>query len=279
FLALPAIISACSKLADAVMERVHPLARGFEEVGAGNLDISVEVAGSKEFADLARGFNTMVGDLALSSRMERAFGQYLSTKLLDRIRAQHGDAHLPASLRDSTVFFADIRGFTSMSENKEPQEVLDILNRYFDKVIPIVHDHDGYLDKFIGDEFFVVFNGPVDQADHAERGARCAIAVQEQVALLNKEGFFDDIGGLQIGIGLATGPLVAGNLGSKEQMEYTVIGDTVNLASRLTSKASAGQIITNAANVAAQDLSSIPLEPIKVKGREEQVIPHRLWPL
>ncbi|MCE7888608.1 MAG: adenylate/guanylate cyclase domain-containing protein [Sorangiineae bacterium PRO1] len=279
-MAFPAVLSACGKLADAVMERLHPLSQAFGYLGRGDLSVRVEEGGSRDFRALSQSFNQMVGELALSRSMERAFGQYVSGQVLGRIREQHGEATLPAELREASVFFADVRGFTSMSERLEPSQVLGVLNRYFERVVAVIDAHEGYLDKFIGDAVVVVFNGPIDQPDHAERAARCAIAVQEEVARLNAEGAFPEVGSLAVGVGVSTGPLVAGNLGSKQHMEYTVIGDTVNLAARLTGQAPAGEVWVNARNaeLLPPELPRQVLAPFSVKGKTQPVTAYRVWP-
>ncbi len=280
-LAMPAVLSACGKLADAVMERVHPLSGALQLIGRGRLDVRVEEGGSRDFRRLSQDFNHMAEQLGLSRRMERAFGQYVSPQVLGRIREQHGEAALPPELREASVFFADIRGFTSMSERLEPAQVLGVLNRYFERVVPIIEEHEGYLDKFIGDAVVVVFNGPIDQPDHAERATRCAIALQEEVRRLNEANAFPEVGELAVGAGVATGPLVAGNVGSREHMEYTVIGDTVNLAARLTGHAPAGAVWVNQGNVDAlpEDMPRTRLEPLSVKGKLEPVAAYRVWPV
>jgi class 3 adenylate cyclase len=279
-MAVPAVLSACGKLADAVMERVHPLKRAFSELARGNLDVRVEEAGSRDFRALNQSFNRMVGDLALSQRMERAFGQYVSGQVLERIRSQHGEAALPATLREATVFFADVRGFTAMSERLSPSEVLSVLNRYFERVVAVIDDFEAYLDKFVGDAVVVVFNGPIDQPDHAERAVRCAIALQQKVTELNELGTFPEIGKLEVGVGVASGPLVAGNLGSAEHMEYTVIGDTVNLAARLTGQAPAGEVWVNerCADALPPGLPKLALAPLSMKGKARPVAAYRVWP-
>jgi len=279
-MAFPAVLSACGKLADAVMERLHPLSQAFAELGRGDLSVRVEEGGSRDFRQLSHAFNQMASDLTLSRNMERAFGKYVSGQVLTRIREQHGEAMLPAELREASVFFADVRGFTSMSERLEPAQVLGVLNRYFERVVTVIDAHEGYLDKFIGDAVVVVFNGPIDQADHAERAARCAIAVQREVARLNSVGAFPEVGELAVGIGVSTGPLVAGNLGSSEHMEYTVIGDTVNLAARLTSQAPAGEVWVSAlcAERLPPDFPKQALAPFSVKGKTAPVQAYRVWP-
>jgi adenylate cyclase len=220
----------------------------------------------------------MVTALERSERMERAFGVYVSGQVLELIRAQHGEAAIPAALRDASVFFADIRGFTSLSERLSPEAVVGFLNRYFARVVQVVDRHQGYLNKFIGDAVVVVFNGPMDQPDHATRAMRCALELQAEVRAMNEAKAFPELGELRVGVGIATGPMVCGNIGSPTQMEYTVIGDTVNLSARLTSHAGAAEVWASEATVAKlpEDLQATALEPIKVKGKEKPVTPFRV---
>jgi class 3 adenylate cyclase len=277
--AFPALLSACGKLAEAVMERLHPMSAAMDEVSRGARDVRLEEGGSRDFVQLAVRFNRMVESLALAERMERAFGMYVSGHVMERIRAQHGEAMLPPSLRDATVFFADIRGFTQMSERLPPETMVAVLNRYFDRVVAVVAEHHGYLNKFIGDAVVVVFNGPIDQPDHAERALRCALALQRAVVEMNEGGAFPEWpGGLGVGVGVATGPMVCGNVGGAGQMEYTVIGDTVNLASRLTGAAGAGECWANQAAIGnlPTDLRAEPLAPLQVKGKRDAVVPWRV---
>lgn len=232
-IALPAVTSAAGHLADAVMERIHPLTYALDEVAHGARDVRLEEGGSSDFIEVSRHFNHMVQELQLAERMERAFGTYVSAQVLEKIKAQHGEAAIPASLRHATVLFADIRGFTTLSEKLPPERVVDLLNRYFDRIVDVISSHEGYLDKFIGDAVVVVFNGPIDQPDHGERAVRCACSMIAAVEEMNEAGAFPEVGRIDLGIGVASGPMVCGNIGSAKQMEYTVIGDTVNLAARI----------------------------------------------
>jgi len=278
--ALPAIVSVCSKLAETVTERLPPLIKAFDRVAEGDRSVHLEEAGSQEFFTLALSFNEMVDKLYLAERIERAFGQYVSSQVLDRIRAQRGSVRLPAELRTASVFFADIRGFTPISERLTPAGVVDLLNRYLDQVVPVVEEYQGFLNKFIGDAVVVVFNGPLEQVDHAERATRCAIAVQQRVAELNLQGAFAEVGELAIGIGVATGPMLCGNVGTKSRLEYTVIGDTVNLASRMTSHARGGEVWVSelTAQMLPETIVATPFTPIKFKGKDNSVVPYTVWP-
>ncbi|MGA9525172.1 MAG: adenylate/guanylate cyclase domain-containing protein [Myxococcaceae bacterium] len=278
-LCTPTVVSACIKLAETAMERLHPLSMAMDAVAQGERDLRVEEGGSTDFVVLAQRFNRMIDSLALAERMERAFGMYVSGHVMDRIRAQHGEALLPASLRAATVFFADIRGFTQISERLAPEVLVALLNRYFERVVSVIAAHDGYLNKFIGDAVVVVFNGPIDQPDHAQRAVTCARALQKEVAEMNARGEFPELPeGLHIGVGVASGPMVCGNVGGARQVEYTVIGDTVNLAARLTSSAKGGEILINgaAARALSPEIQVTALEPIKVKGKAEPVAPWRV---
>jgi adenylate cyclase len=278
-LLIPAVISAASKLGELAMEPIHPLDLALERVGAGDLDVAVEEGGSVEFQRLSAQFNRMVASLDLARRMERAFGAYVSQPIIDRIRAQRGASELPAVDREATVFFADVRGFTAMSEPLPPDRLLAVLNRYYGHVIEVVESFEGYIDKFIGDAIYVVFNGPIDQPDHAVRGTRCAIALQEKIIALSTEGAYPEVGRLDIGVGVATGPVVAGSLGNR-RMQYTIIGDTVNLASRLSQHAHPGEVLVNGTTARAlpADLRDTALEPIAVKGKAKPVEVHRVFP-
>lgn len=277
-LLVPALVSAVSKLGEKAMERIHPLDLAMERVAAGDLAVRVEVGGAIELARLSSRFNTMVEALELGRRLEHAFGAYVSKPVLDRIRAQHGALDLPVVQREATVFFADVRGFTAMSERLPPAQVLEILRRYYRHALEVIGEHEGYVDKFIGDAIYVVFNGPIEQPDHAVRAVRCALQLQARVAQLNADGAFPEIDTLEIGVGVATGPVIAGNMGTERATQFSVVGDTVNLAARLSGLAPATEVwvSANTAAVLPPELPSTPLEPVVVKGKQKPVTPHRV---
>ena len=141
--------------------------------------------------------------------------------------------------------------------------------------------HRGFLVQYIGDAVVVVFNGPMEQPNHADMAAACAIDIQRAVDKLNGQELFPEAGDLYIGIGIATGPLVAGNLGdSAHLLQYTVLGDTVNQASRLTGLTPPGAVYVNQRNAEMIDPvhDPMPLDAVKVKGRARKVQPHQIWP-
>jgi class 3 adenylate cyclase len=172
-----------------------------------------------------------------------------------------------------TVLFSDIRGFSAIAERLSAREIADIVGRHLGAMAEVVTEHGGTIDKFQGDAVMAIFGAPDPLPDHAERALRCAIAMQLRQTELNAQGWGSEtVLELGLGIGLNTGPVVAGAVGGGGRLEYTVIGDAVNVAERLQSEAAGGEIVASSATVAAAP--QIPAEPIgprHVKGREEPV--------
>ena len=279
--ATPAMMSASGKLSQTLMANLDPIKAGFAAIARGELDFRIPEQGTSDFARLNATFNQMVQSLGMAKRMELAFGSYVSEEILDQIKSQHGEANLEPTLRMATVFFVDIRGFTTLSERINPKQLLAILNRFYEEVATVVQSHKGFLVQYIGDAVVVVFNGPLEQPNHADMAAACAVDIQRAVDRLNNLELFPEAGDLRIGIGVATGPLVAGNLGDSDHLlQYTVLGDTVNQASRLTGLTPPGAVYVNQRNAEMIDPNHDPiaLDPVKVKGRARKVQPHQIWP-
>ncbi len=238
------------------------------EVGGGKLDVQLPVEGRDELAEMNAAFNTMVTGLKERAFLEQAFGRYASPAVLAALK-QAGGLTVHTERREATVLYADIRGFTAWSEQVAPEEVMRALNRYFERIVQIVEAHGGYVNKFIGDAIMVIFGAPHAQADHAAQALACARAMQAALAQMNAEHAFGERQ-LAIGIGVNTGPLVAGTLGAEQRAEYTVIGDTVNVAARLTSNAAAGEVLLGARTVELAGAKEVErIEPLKVKGKVE----------
>ena len=168
-------------------------------------------------------------------RVKRLFSRYVSKDVYEQLIASPDDARLGGQRRFMTVLFSDIRGFTSVSEQGEPEEIVGQLNEYFSRMVPIVFAHRGTIDKFVGDMIMALFGAPLDDPDHADHAVQTALAMSSGLAELNREWAAAGRPVLDIGIGISTGDMVAGNLGSESIMSYTVIGDTVNLGARLES--------------------------------------------
>ena len=157
----------------------------------------------------------------------------MSQDVIKRVIQDIDNLGLGGKRANVTVLFSDIRGFTSMSEQMTPQEVSKILNEYFTEMEPIITQYNGIINKFIGDAVMAVFGEPIQDKNHAINAVKCAYAMLQKVKELQKKWAQEDKPKIEIGIGIATGEVFVGNIGSINRMEYTVIGDTVNLASRL----------------------------------------------
>ncbi len=172
-----------------------------------------------------------------------------------------------------TILFADIRGFTAFSERESPEKVVGLLNRYFSAMSEIIFAHGGTLDKYIGDGLMAIFGAPNATPEDAKNALKTAVTMQRRLTSLNKELEADNLSRVNIGIGLHTGVATIGYIGSEQRSEYTAIGDTVNLASRLESTARGGQILVSEATAqAGGDLFTfLPQESLTVKNRLQAV--------
>ena len=176
--------------------------------------------------------------------------------------------------RQTTVLFSDIRGFTSMSEDENAQVIVDMLNEYFELMVEVVFKYEGTLDKFVGDEIMALYGAPVSHGDDAIRAVRTALEMLEVLAELNRQRAIKGDPEIRIGIGINTGHVVAGYIGSSKALEYTVIGDTVNTGARLCSLAKAGEIIISAATLAQLGnlFDVVELPPTAVKGKAQPLL-------
>jgi adenylate cyclase len=180
--------------------------------------------------------------------------------------------------RDTTVFFSDIRGFTSMTENSSAQEIVDMLNEYFELMVEIVFKHEGTLDKFVGDEIMALFGAPVAHEDDPYRAVKVAVEQRDVLEEWNLKRVSEGKQPIHIGIGINSGSVVAGYLGSSKALEYTVIGDVVNTAARLCSYAKAGEIIISQSTyeLVKDHFNTQELEPAQVKGKAAALKIHRV---
>ncbi|MBI3003783.1 MAG: HAMP domain-containing protein, partial [Ignavibacteriales bacterium] len=206
------------------------------KVGAGNLKVTVITRIKDEVGSLAKEFNYMVMQLREKMEMQK-FVSRSTVQLLSGGK----EATLGGTRRVITAMFTDIRNFTSVSESKWPEEVVETLNHYLDLQTRVIHDHKGIVDKFLGDGIMSIFTG--DKMVH--NAVTAAVELQRSVAKMNKQREKNQEIVLEIGIGLATGVAVLGSIGSHDRMDYTAIGDTVNLASRLCGIAGPKQILAN----------------------------------
>lgn len=213
-------------------------------------------------------------------RITGLFGRYVSPQVVDQLVASGEAPRLGGIRREVTVLFADIRNFTTVSERLEAEEVVEMLNHYFSRVCDAIQRHGGTLDKFIGDAVMVQFGAPLPYPDHADRAIRAALEIrdigQDFAAWVRQRFAGRDLPDFAVGVGLHTGPVVVGNVGSAQRMEYTAIGDTVNVASRIEgmTKQMGAAVLASADTLAAAHL---PLRlgvtrDVPLKGKAQSMI-------
>jgi adenylate cyclase len=208
-------------------------------------------------------------------RVKRLFSRYVSKDVYQQLLSNPDDAKLGGVRRHMSVLFSDIRGFTAVSERGAPEAIVTQLNQYFSAMVPIVFANQGTVDKFVGDMIMALYGAPLDDPGHADHAVQTALAMAEELARLNGQWAAEGMPMLDIGIGINTGDMVAGNLGSESIMSYTVIGDNVNLGSRLESLTRNFQtriIISEATRTALAGQYEIhPLGEVTVKGKSVPV--------
>ena len=238
---------------------------------------AVNISVSPLLNDLNESIGSVVAmeDLSNLDKLKSTFKKYVSKQIVDKLLENEDLLNLGGQELTVTTLFSDIRGFTRMSENMQPIDVVKTLNAYFDLMIEVVFKYNGTLDKIIGDELMVIYGAPIYGYDDTKRALFTALEMQKLLEDFNANRREMGAIPIEIGIGINRGKTIAGNIGSKDQMNYTVIGDAVNLASRLCSNAKSGQILVSEAvylevvNYGIFDFQR--LDSIMVKGKENEV--------
>jgi adenylate cyclase len=257
---------------------VDPLKRlrhGVEQMSAGNVMIRVPPTSHDEVGELTRAFNEMGDSLAQKQRVQNAFGRYVDDYVLSQLL--DGDGEEQAGIeREVTVLFADIRRFTRLSEGMKAPDVVALLNEIFQTISDRILEQGGTIDKFIGDSVMAYFGAPVPHSDHSLRAVQAAIQIIEAIEERNNRTPTGDEPKpvpVQIGIGIHTGNVVVGNIGSDRRTDFTAIGDAVNVAHRLEKLAPAGEILVSEA-VQRRVRGSVAMRfegERQLSGREEPV--------
>ncbi|MGI9137605.1 MAG: adenylate/guanylate cyclase domain-containing protein [Sediminibacterium sp.] len=234
---------------------------------------TVNISVSPLMNDLNEPIGSVVAmeDLSNLDKLKSTFKKYVSKQIVDQLLENEDMLNLGGQEQEATILFSDIRGFTSMSETMAPNEVVETLNDYFNLMIEIIFKYNGTLDKIIGDALMVIYGAPNATEQDTENAVLTAIEMQEKLIQFNQDRIINLKQPIKIGIGINRGKVISGNIGSKQQMNFTVIGDSVNLASRLCSVAAADEIIVSEAVWKKvkhlKSFKSKKLNPVKVKGK------------
>ncbi|MFA6030241.1 MAG: adenylate/guanylate cyclase domain-containing protein [Elusimicrobiota bacterium] len=275
------LVGYCEVLYQSITRPLDELARKMEAVAGGDLTVRTSVLSSDELGRIKSHFNGMVEGLAERERLRDTFGRYVSVEVAKQL-LRSGRIELGGESITATVLFSDIRDFTPMSERMPPQELVAFLNRYFSYITEPVAAHRGVVNKFIGDAVMAIFAPQFGSAEHAADGVRAALAMRERLAAFNAGGFVPHP--VRFGVGIHTGVLVAGNIGTEKRLEYTVIGDTVNIASRIESQTKTlgcDLLMSDAVHAALPEdlragLRAERCEGVRVKGKESALVLYKL---
>jgi adenylate cyclase len=256
--------------ARATADPVLSVRRALRKVERGDLEVEVPVYDGSELGLLQAGFNRMVEGLRERERIRQAFGTYVDHDVAERI-LEEGTAFEGEEV-EATLLFLDVRDFTGYAERSDARQVVATLNRLFERAVSLVHEHGGHVDKFIGDGLLAVFGAPRREPRHADRALAAALAIADAL----EEEFS---GELEVGIGLSSGRVVAGNVGGAGRLEFSVIGDPVNVAARAeeATRTSGDRILVTDETARRLEQCDVELEErpaIPLKGKQEQV---RLW--
>src|SRR5215813_669301 len=260
-------------LATLLSRPIFKLVEGTRAIATGNFHVVLKVPSRDEIGVLTESFNQMARSLREKEMIKRAFTRYVAREVVEEILKDPESMVLRGERREVTVLFCDVRGFTPLSERLSPEEFVLLLNDFYTLIIETTFKHDGILSFSTGDALMAIFGAPIAPHHHSARAVLTALAMREGIAGLNEKRAREGKEGVSIGIGVSAGEAVAGTVGTEERMEYTVIGDSVNLAARLESNAKPGQILISQRtwDRVKGVVEVRPLGPIKVKGKEEQV--------
>jgi adenylate cyclase len=270
-IAVPAALLVSARASRPLLELNTAVTR----IGKGDFDTPLAVTSGDEFGAVALAVNAMAAGLKDRDRVKSTFAHYVSQQVMDSILKSGAELKLSGDRKRITVLFCDIRGFSTISERMRPEKVVAILNEYFETMVEVIFSNHGTLDKFIGDGMMVIFGAPEDDPNQEERAIKTALQMQRDLVRLTKKWETEGVS-IRIGVGINSGPAVVGNIGSTRRMDYTAIGDTVNLASRMesaTKELGVGVLICEYTYNAVRGLFRFQeMGSIRVKGRTEPVL-------
>ncbi|HZE88360.1 MAG TPA: adenylate/guanylate cyclase domain-containing protein, partial [Verrucomicrobiae bacterium] len=263
-------------IARSVTRPVLRLAEGARRVERGDYTQRIDIAQQDEIGDLAASFNEMVKGLEEKDRVRSLLGKVVSPEIAHRLLS--AGVELGGEEREVTILFADVRNFTPLAESRSPQEVVSILNAYLTRMSRVVEENGGVVDKYVGDALMALFGAPIAHEDDPARAVSAALGMARALGELNAELRRDGLPALEIGIGVNTAEVVVGNMGSTTRLNYTAIGDGVNLASRLeglTKVYGVPILVSEATRAKAPGFVYREIDRARVKGRAAAVTMHQ----
>lgn len=270
-LVMSAILWICRHFAQPIQEMV----KATEAIAAENYSVRIHKQHHGEFGTLINSFNNMAKQLELKLQVESVFSRFVSDPVANTFMGDLDKVQLGGKRVSASVVFVDIVGFTAMSERLPPEKISEILNETFSHCSYACNCYNGIVDKFIGDGAMLVFGAPHHDANHEYHAVACAVLIKNILQKLNKEKVASGQEAIEVRIGISSGVMLAGILGAKDRMQYTVIGDNVNLASRLCSLAEPGQIVVDEAFFNRANRHGLVLghsyKPVEVKGKSEKI--------
>jgi len=265
-------------LAGFYLRPVRALVRGVKAIGEGNFDQHIDLRRRDELGILTGAFNDMATSLREKNFIQSNFELCVSKPLSQQILEHRDELKLGGEEKEVTILFSDIRRFTSLAEQLPPALVVELLNDYFTRVIAVVMQNEGMVDKLMGDSVMALFGAPISLGNDSLRAVRCALEMQQAVEVFNRERSARNLPPVEMGIGINTGAVIAGNIGSAARMEYTVIGDSVNIAARLQGLARPGEILISQATYlqVSDRVKATAMETMTLKGKTRTVAVYRL---
>ncbi len=255
-----------------ISEPIRNLADAADKIKDGKYDYKLKFKTNDEVGRLTNTFNRMATGLKEREKLKGALGKFVSEDIAKKVL--EGELELGGVRSEATVFFSDIRQFTAISENREPEFVVDFLNQYMTLMVSIIHRHGGVVDKFIGDSIMAVWGTPIVKGNDIQNCLEAALTMRRVLIDFNKQRKKTGSFPILIGCGINTGLVLSGQIGSPERLEYTVIGDTVNLASRMESLCKTfgvDIIISENTYEKVKDIYNVlKMEKIIVKGKKKQ---------
>lgn len=257
--------------AKTISEPIQELKLAADKIKSGNYNLQLTPRSGDEVGALTQAFNDMAVGLEEREKLKGALGKFVNPEIAEK--AMKGELKLGGERRVATIFFSDIRSFTAISEKLEPEEVVEFLNAYMTIMVKIIGDHNGIVDKFIGDAIMAVWGVPESKGNDALNAVNATIEMRRALLEFNKGRGSDKKPIIKIGSGLNTGPVLAGQIGSDDRLDYTVIGDAVNLASRVETlnKPFGTDILISedTYQIVKSEFDCEPMQKIKVKGKSE----------